>query len=240
MKIGLFGDSYISPGASWISLLGKKDSQLEIDCYGKGGSNLFHAINSFHNQLTAENALPYDIVAFTFTWHERLFSSWNYRNEQFCAYSEFRRYDQNNEFDPEIIDEIANGEFKKTIENYAKYMYDDRWRLFDFELELKYILELPKQYTNTKFIFIPNTELSRELAKKYFTQGVLMDFAFETVSNREPNSPGTMPINDRRVTHLNYNNHCYFADLFYSVIINYTQLQDKILAVDINKFDIIR
>ena len=119
-------------------------------------------------------------------------------------------------------------------------IYDDRWKLFDFELELKYILELPKQYANTKFIFIPNTELSRELAKKHFSQGILMDFAFETVSNREPESPGIMPIRDRRVTHLNYNNHCRFADLFYHTIINYNDLQDKILEVDINKFDIIR
>jgi hypothetical protein len=118
-------------------------------------------------------------------------------------------------------------------------MYDDRWTRFDYELEVRYILELPDRYPDTKFIFLPNTEHARSIAKKHFSKGVLVDLAFETVSNLESNSPGTMPMQDSRVGHLNQNNHRAVGELMHDIISNYQEVRDKIYQVDFDKFDMI-
>ena len=234
----MFGDSYIAyPKNSWISHLNSKFQDYNIETYGKGGSNLFYAIDQFNYAVDVRKK-KYDVVVFTFTWHDRLFSVWPYRNDQYCAFSESRDFctytNNGGQTDPRIVDDATNAEFVASI----KY-HDNRWRKFDYNLEVRYILELPNFYTNTKFIFLPNTEYSREIAKKHFSKGVLVDFAFETVSNLESNSPGTMPMQDSRVGHLNQNNHIAVGELVHDIISNYQEVRDKVYQVDFNKFDMI-
>jgi hypothetical protein len=98
------------------------------------------------------------------------------------------------------------------------------------------ILKLPIQHPNIKFIFIPNTEFSKDISKKYFTQGVLLDFAFETLSNREMNSPGIMPCADNRPNHISNENNELFKDLIYNILINYDQYENKALPINYNEF----
>jgi hypothetical protein len=236
MNIGMFGDSYIAYiNNSWISHLNSKSQDYNIKTYGKGGSNLFYAIDQFNYAIDVRRK-KYDVVVFTFTWHNRLFSAWPYRNEQYCAFSESRDFNTYSirQADPEIFDVATNAEFIASV----KY-HDDRWRKFDYNLEIRYILELPSFYPDTKFIFLPNTEYSRDLAKKHFSKGVLVDFAFETVSNLESKSPGIMPMQDNRVGHLNQNNHIAVGELMHDIISNYQEVKDKVYQVDFNKFDMI-
>ena len=235
LNIGMFGDSYISPTAYWIHDLAKKDSRYNIDVTGMGGANLYYAIHTWQERLRLNNdKIPYDVVIFTLTWHERLFSVYPYRNSQFCARSEFRQFEP----DPVIQTPEDNLEFLRALDLYMQYIYDDHWRRFDHELEIRWIMDLPCDYPDTKFLIVPNTELSRELAKKYHRQGILMDMAFETVSNQEPDSPGPMPVADwRRHNHLNRRNHGVFADLMHEIICDYHKLSPAVLPIDLRRFD---
>ena len=250
MKIGMFGDSYIAYiNNSWISHLRSKSQDYEIQTYGKGGSNLFYAIDQF-NQAVDQRKEKYDVVVFTFTWHQRQYSVWRYRNDQYCAFSESRDFttsgNANGLNDPCIYDDATNAEFIATIPKFYEYMYDDRWTRFDYELEVRYILELPDRYPDTNFIFLPNTEHAQGLAKKHFSKGVLVDLAFETVSNLEPNAPAPPApgekINfgrDRRIGHLNQNNHRAVGELMHDIISNYQEVKNKVYQVDFDKFDMI-
>ena len=250
MNIGMFGDSYIAYiNNSWISHLRSKSQDYEIQTYGKGGSNLFYAIDQFNQAVEVEKK-KYDVVVFTFTWHQRRYSVWQHRNEQYCAFSETRElsaYENDGRTrDPSIYDDATNAEFIATIPKFYKYMYDDRWTRFDYELEIRYILELPDRYPDTKFIFLPNTEHSRGIAKKHFSKGVLVDLAFETVSSSEPNAPATPPTgekinfgSDQRIGHLNQNNHIAVGELMHNIISNYQEMGDTVYQVDFNKFDMV-
>lgn len=235
IKIGMFGDSYISPTALWIHNLREKDPRYDIHTYGMGGSNLYYAIHTWQQQVESnDGSVPYDIVFFTLTWHERLFSIYPYRNSQFCATSEFRPFEP----DCEIKTSEDNQQFLQTIELYRKYIYDDHWRRFDHELEIAWIMDLPSQYPQTKFVIVPNTELGRTLAKKYHCRGVLLDMAFETVSNQEPGNPGLMPVADwRRCNHLNQRNHEIVADLMHETIRAYDRIAPGVVSIDMTKFD---
>ena len=59
------------------------------------------------------------------------------------------------------------------IEGYYTYLHSLTKEKFLHELMLKWILDLPEQYPDTKFIFLPNTEMSREIALRYFKKGIL-------------------------------------------------------------------
>jgi hypothetical protein len=250
MKIGMFGDSYIAyPKNTWIEHLNSKSHDYNIETYGLGGSNLFYAIDQF-NQTVDQIKEKYDVVVFTFTWHHRQYSVWPYRNEQYCAFSETRKFNAyenvNGVKDLKIYNDATNAEFIATIPKFYEYMYDDRWTKFDYELEVRYILELPDRYPDTKFIFLPNTEHARSIAKKHFNKGVLVDFAFETVSSSEPGAPAKLKpgekINfgrDQRTGHLNQSNHRAVGELMHDIISNYQAVENKIYQVDFNKFDMI-
>lgn len=234
-NIGMFGDSYISPTAQWIHDLVKKDPRYKVDIQGMGGANLYYAIHAWQQSLRSNRGcVPYDMVFFTLTWHERLFSVYPYRNSQFCARSEFRQYQP----DCTIQTPEHNKEFLQSIDLYMKYIYDDDWRRFDHELEIRWIMDLPVQYPDTKFLIIPNTEFSRELAKKYHCKGVVLDMALETVSNQEPGSPGPMPVADwRRNNHLNSHNHGILADVVHAAICDYEKIAPAMLPIDRRRFD---
>lgn len=237
-NIGLFGDSYISDGAIWTQLLKELNPDYNVEVYGKGGSNLFSAIHSWRTKINEKGSDYYDVAVFTFTWYWRLFSVHEFRNEQFCAFSEFRDYTQYHD-DPIIVDDSTRAEFNKSILLHYKYIYDQYWELFDHELEIKYILDLTKEFPNTKFIFLPNTEVAKDLSKKHFHSGILLDFAFETLSNREPNSPGIMPLACGRPAHLSRPNHVIFGKLISDIIQNYQQYENSIYPIDYNIFDVI-
>jgi hypothetical protein len=234
IRIGMFGDSYISSSSTWIRYLRELDPRYRTDVHGKGGANLYYAIHQWR-EIAGDNASNYDWAFFTLTWPERLFSIWPYRNEQFCARSEFRTW----KADCSIQTEQDNQEFLRSIDLYQKYIHDWHWRQFDYELEIRWILELPRQHPQTKFIIIPNTEESRTIARKHHDQGILLDMAFETISNLEPNSPGPMPVKDNdRLAHLNDKNHHAFADMVHGIITEHNAGANMILPVDLKRFDV--
>jgi hypothetical protein len=234
-NIGIFGDSYAQEFGTWTRNLRSKIKDGTVDALGKGGSNQFYSLMRWQWSIDEFGPDHYNYAIFTFTWHHRLSSVYTYRNNQFCAFSELRPF----EIDSDIVDERTNQEFLKTIPMFYKYIYDDRWALFNHEQTVKYILQdLPPQHPKTKFIFIPNTQISREIAKRHFRGGILLDFAFEELSNRETGSPGPMPINCGRPGHLSPENHERFATFMLKVIDNYDSNVDRILPVDLHQFDI--
>ena len=235
-NIGLFGDSYVTKSALWTQFLSNTNPDWNVEVYGKGGSNLYHAIHAWEDKINSNGAEHYDVAIFTFTWATRLWSQYPYRNEQFCAFSEFRQYNSYPE-EPVIVDDATREEFIRTIPLYYKYIHDHKWRNFDHELEIKYILDLTKQFPHTKFIFLPNTEHARTISKKHFHSGILLDFAFETVSNQEPNAPGIMPCRCSRSGHLNKTNHQIVGNLISNIIQNYQQYENTVYPIDYNQFD---
>lgn len=258
MNIGLFGDSYIDviwdkypPNAIIITPEKKTWSYQLLEelgspilCSGLGGTNQFYAINQWHKQSAIHK---FDYAIFTFTWEYRKYCQYEWQQVIFSAQAELRELDDRekcmlsmlSQLNP-LISEDTISELKETARLHNKYLIpagepEDK---FLFELMVKYCMELPEQYPDTKFIFLPNTEFSKPLTQKYFKKGVLFDFAFETLSNRETGSPGVMPINCNRYGHLNHNNHTRFKELVKNIIIYYDNYKDKIYPVNYNDFDI--
>jgi hypothetical protein len=235
MNIGFFGDSYVD--LIWYRYPRHQESYKEkpwslrlleemnspIISSGLGGSNLYYAIHNWNNCIKENRAIDYAI--FTFTWHKRLFHSIEFIQEIMSASAEKRK--------------INNQELKTAINLYYDYIHNDDYSLFTYKLMTKWILDLPKQYHNTKFIFIPNTEHARELVLTDFTQGIALDFAFETLSNKETNSPGIMPMDCGRKGHLNDTNHERFKDLMKDLILNYSNYENSVYKVDYTNFDVI-
>lgn len=234
MRIGFFGDSYIAPTSPWVAQIQKLMPEHKFEIYGKGGANLYFAIHNWLEQAKHHGSNYYDRAVFTLTWPERLFSVQTYRNEQFCALSEYRKWEP----DESIQSEEDNEKFITALKLYHPYIYDKTESRFDYELRIKWIMELAQTHTNTEFVVIPNTELSRTIAKKYHTTGTLLDFAFETLSNREPKSPGPMPIKDTRSGHINSNNHRIFAD-FLKNILEQEKIPNVILPISYDQYDIV-
>jgi hypothetical protein len=250
MNIGLFGDSYIDviwdkhpthtniwPVQKTWSYQLLEELGSPILCSGLGGTNQFYAINQWHKQ-SAIHKFDYAIV--TFTWEYRKYCQYEWQQVIFSAQAELRELDDREkcmlkQYPVDIVDELK--ETARLQNTYLRYAGEPEDK-FLFELMVKYCMELPEQYPDTKFIFLPNTEFSKPLTQKYFKKGVLFDFAFETLSNRETGSPGVMPINCNRYGHLNHNNHTRFKELVKNIIIYYDNYKDKIYPVNYNDFDI--
>jgi hypothetical protein len=104
---------------------------------------------------------------------------------------------------------------------------------------VKWCLELPGQYPDTKFIFLPNTESSRQTALQFFNQGILFNFAFESISNNELRSPGPIgQVNDTRPGHINQHNNTVMKDIVKHVITNYEDYRNQVYSLDYRKFDL--
>lgn len=230
MKLGFYGDSYCNlfwdkdpnyrknpatfterKNKLWAGRL-IDDYGSEVTSSGLGGSSLFYAVDCWKKDIEKFNDNPYDVVFFTFTWWERLYTPYSNYNPVFLAKAERRPI-------PESGDPNVNfNEIDHSIDLYYKYMCHSNEQKFYYELMIKWILDLPTQYPNTKFIFLPCTEFARETSLKHFTLGTLVNFSFETLSNLETGSPGPMPINCGRSGHLNDRNHEEFTALMKYII----------------------
>jgi len=245
MNVGFFGDSYCDLqwfeeieyrmypekwGRQYKPWCGKllEDVKSPVLSSGVGGSCLYDSIEKWN--LDKHKDL-YNYVFWTFTWHQRLPSSMNYK-PVFLAKAEKRPVPEST--NPNIDFE----EVEKAIDLFYKYLYDDSFQKFSYEQSLKWILNLPTQYPNIKFIFLPCTEDSRLQAIKHFDKGVLVNFSFETISNLETNSPGPMPILCGRTGHLNNNNHEAFAAAMFNIINDYNNLENSIVNLNLQNFDI--
>jgi hypothetical protein len=242
MNIGLFGDSYIDliwhiyadyhngkisrEQKPW-SLRLLEDNLAPIISSGLGGSNQYYAINTWREVETTGIKLDYAI--WTFTWYQRLYNRDINWQEVLSANAERRDV----KFKTKNIDQI-----KQALELYYPYLYSEEQAQFQYELMVKWCLDLARQHPETRFIFLPNTEFARPIAAKHFTEGVLVDFAFETLSNRETASPGTMPVNCGRSGHLNNSNHELVTAFVQNIMDNYEQYRNTILPFDYTKFDI--
>lgn len=246
MNIGFFGDSYVDVFAydplaqqrSWSYKL-LEDFSLPIITTGNSGTSQFHAITEWLKFVDSGKKI--DVAIWTFTWDNRLYSQYQINQIMFSAAAEQRQeyvkqiYKDNNinPNDPDLVNNLISAH-----DYYLRYIYNESYNQFIHSLMVKWVLDLPNQYPDIKFIFIPNTELSNKISKQYFRTGILLDFAFEILSNLETGSPGPMPINCTRVGHLNSKNITIFKDLIKEIIENYSNYQNSIFKVDYNKFDI--
>lgn len=247
MKLGFFGDSYCdlvykykeTPRSykPWSRRL-VEDNNFECHSSGLSGSSQFYAINQWLQFV--EKNITLDFAIFTFTWHYRLYSKYNLNQEIFSAVAEKRDVHELikylNTWENVPVNHPDN--IKIATDYYYDHLYSDEQAIFNYELQLQYILKLPYKFPNTNFIFIPNTEVARSIAIKNFTKGCLIDFSFETLSNIEKDSPGLMPINCNRVGHLNDKNHDLLALEFKNIISNFQNYADQIYEFDYSKFDI--
>lgn len=237
MNIGLFGDSYIdliwhrhpehTPAPEDIPWSGRLLTELgsPVISSGLGGSNQYYAIKTWLDCTT-----QLDVAIFTFTWHNRLYSDLDNFQEILSSHAERRR--------PNIADTNTD-DIMQGMDLYYRYLRSPGQEMFNYEQQVRWCLDLARQYTGTKFIYLPNTEMARELAVKHFESGVLVDFAFETLSNREPGAPGDMPIWCGRYGHLNNRNHDMVKDMVKDIIINYDQYRDALYGIDYQDFDTI-
>lgn len=237
--LGLFGDSYIETFPkmnNWSYRLGEV---YNTSAWGKGGSNLYYAIDCWHQANEQLKGNKFDYVVFTLTWQTRLYSFHKDRNDYFCFPNSYMWNRPEGFNDPEIKTPEDFKKFEDMVQNYHRYLYDDHWARFTHDLEIKYIMDLAASNPETRFVFIPNTALSRDLAKKHHTRGVLLDFAFEDVSNQDPGCPGKMPIRfDNRVNHISVQSQKFMYEFMTDLLWNYDIYQDQILPMDLAKFHI--
>lgn len=240
MKIGLFGDSYIdliwhrhpdhTPAPEDVPWSGRllKDMGSPVVSSGLGGASQFYAIDTWHNTTK-----DLDVAIFTFTWHERMFSELENFQEILSSHAERRR---------PTIEDANTDDILTGMDLYYRYLRSPKQEMFNYTQQVRYCLELPKAYPDIKFIFLPNTEIARGIAKSWFNithSGVLVDFAFETLSNREPASPGPMPIWCGRYGHLGDCNHELVKNMVKDIIINYDKYNGKVYSIDYKNFDTI-
>lgn len=245
MRIGLYGDSYcdliyfnnneyknhpekwLRKFKPWSGRL-LEDFNAPILSSGLGGSCLYDSITKWQND---DNKESYDVVFWSLTWHDRLYTS-EYFEPVFLARAERRPIPKS------TMPNIDYNEIDYGIDLYYKYFYNETQQKFYHEQSIKWILDLPNQYVNTKFIFLPCTEYSRIVAKQYFQKGILVNFSFELISNFETNSAGPMPISCGRIGHLNDHNHEKFTSYFTNLIENFSLLENQILTPNFNDFDL--
>lgn len=235
MNIGLFGDSYIDtvwhrhknptipPGRKmWAHRL-LEELDAPFICSGLGGTSQYYAIAEWRKWSAK---VDFDVAIFTFTWPHRLYTT-DLNEEIVTAYIEGRNVDVNKQHKAEV---------QEAVNQYYKYLYNKDEHDFEFELMIRWCLELPLHYPNTKFIFMPNTVSSQELAKKYFTNGTLIDFAFETLSLGEGERVGVAPYIMDRTGHLSDGVHEQVKDLVKDIIVNN---KTGIISIDYSKFNLV-
>jgi hypothetical protein len=246
MNIGFFGDSYVDINLDFY--WAHPDTDVEEEKYfiwaarvcrdlklvpvnsGLGGSNQFYAIKQWQDYIINNNV---DIAVFNFTWDHRLYSpkkDWQHILSSFIEKKDLEK----------IVGEVPNDidDIRLGIDLYFRYLQSKEQSLFVHEQLIRWILELPEKYPNIKFIFLPNTEVSREIAVRHFKNGVLVDFAFETISLMEGERVGIDPFNYEKPGHLTNINHNRFKEKIKDIIVNWTQHKDKIYSLDYDEFRI--
>lgn len=258
MNIGFFGDSYVdvNDATNSVEKLGIGDhtskriwpqilvDSLNAKCVasGRGGSNQYDAIKSWENYIS-EYSFPPDVAIFTFTWHFRLVHNLhvghNFDGSEEPDWSQILRsitQGKNTEkYNSERVDELKVG-----FHLYFKHFYHDEQTLFLHEQLIKWVLDLPNYYPKTKFIFFPNTEISRNLAKKYFDKGVLMDFALGSISELEGEDVNQLPMlssKEPKWGHLYYENHLKLSTITQEILINYEKFNGKLFTKDYTFFE---
>ena len=232
MNIGLFGDSYIdliwhrhpdhTPHPQDVPWSGRLLKALDspVISSGLGGSNQYYAIKTWQ-----DCTVPLDVAIFTFTWPERMYSDLDNFQEILSAHAERRQ--------PTIAD-ANTADIMQGMDLYYRYLRSPGQEMFNYEQQVKWCLDLANQHPDIKFIYLPNTEKAREIALQYHTRGTLVDFSFETLSNREPGAPGPMPIWCGRYGHLNDRNHELIKDLMVQLIENHS---NGVYQLDYQDFD---
>jgi hypothetical protein len=237
-RIGYFGDSYVDlehgddhEGIVWGSKLLKElgfNGPPECISSGLGGSNQYAAILGFQCDVDKFDEFDDNFAIFTFTWLERFFHGNPEHNAVHRAFQEGRADTMDYDYD----------EYNLAYKLYYKYLYEFDQKMFEYELMVKYIMELPAQYPHIKFIFLPNVEMARPIARKYFTKGLLLDFAFETITNNENSATDPMPCMDDRKGHLEEANHTRFAKYMGNLIKNYDNYENQIVKFDYHLLDL--
>ena len=216
-------------GSTAIAIVKGGDLNKEVLSTGFGGSSIYYAVSRWKEDLVRYQDLPYDYAIFTLTWHNRLYTDRDYRSV-YAAIAEKRDLNVDNEADLSNVLEATK--------LYYKYIHNDEQSKFNYELTLKWILDLPTQHPETKFIFLPCTEFARSTALKYFQSGVLLNFSFETLSNLESGSPCIMPCMCNRSGHLNEQNNTLFKDLIKNILFDYPNFENTVLDPDFTNFDL--
>jgi hypothetical protein len=240
MNIGFFGDSYVDfiwhnyPGYSPIDEEKTWSYRLieDMGCSptysGMGGTNLYYAIDCWEKYAADPNKPHCDYAIFSFTWKDRLFSGNPRIQNALSASAELR------ESDDEFVEEV-----KRAVQLYREYLNSHEQTCFFYDRMVHWIMQFPEKHPDTKFIFVPNTEFSRQYLLKYFNKGILLNFTLEQISNLETGSPGNMPIDCKRIGHMRSANHEAMKVLMRGIIENYSMYENTIVDPDLSNFDLV-
>jgi hypothetical protein len=234
MNIGLFGDSYIDtvwhrhpnptipPGRKmWAHRL-LEELDAPFICSGLGGTSQYYAIAEWQRW---SQRVDFDVAMFTFTWPHRLYTT-NLTERVITARIEGRNLAQ-------LAEEETN--IQQAADLYYRYLYDEQEHDFRLEQMIRWCLELPEQYPKTKFIFFPNTRESLAVARQYHQQGVLMDFAFEQLTEAEGERVGIAPYIMDRTGHLSDHAHECVKNVAKDVVLNHNHC---VYVVNIGSFNL--
>lgn len=151
--IGFFGDSYCSElkagqgnksletyWSTYIEIIRDK-LNLEVVHLGYSGSSIWDLILLQLPEFLKTNTLP-DVCVLLWTEPSRIFNR------------DFRRISTN----PRNYHEIENKEFRITVKNYYKYLYDEELHQLQYRSALYYFdnVNLKPYRDSTKFIHLPS------------------------------------------------------------------------------------
>lgn len=236
MNIAVFGDSYVDrfqghpidihPSAIsrhqkiWIQRL-SEDLGIPLINSGKAGSPLFYAIKEWI-QCHDQDDKNIEFAVWTLTWHQRLYV------HQHTDYTMVNAPDGSNAG--------TNTVLSNSVELYKHHIYDEYYMQFIYDRMVEWVLQLPRHYPKIKFIFIANNAFALSTAKKYFTQGVLLDFAFEQISALEGEDVTYGPWSNTKFGHMTDVNHERFKNFVKPIFLDYEQHRNCVLPVDLVQF----
>lgn len=237
MTIAVFGDSYVdrcqghplelhpsnipSNQKIWIQRL-SEDIGVPLINSGKAGSPLFYAVREW--QLLEHNNADIEFAVWALTWYHRLYV------HQHTDYTMVNT--------PKLPDVSGDTVLSKSVELYKQHIYDDDHMQFVYERMVEWIMQRPHHAPRTKFIFIANNAFALTTAKKYFTQGVLLDFAFEQISALEGEDVSHGPWSKTKFGHMTDVNHERFKNFVKPIFLDYEKHRDRLLPVDLGQFSV--
>lgn len=225
MNIGFYGDSYSATEhpSAWTNLLATQLNATICDSGVPGGGLLQTAL------AWKKHKQPIDVAVITFTWRGRFYADpadwkWSFLKSPLQK--------------PENKTQKDYNEFQSAFHAYYKWLFDQEEQDFHYERDLEWLMGLAQAHPETKFVFLPNNEYARKLCIKYFDSGVLLDFAFDYISNNELNSPGEQPCYDTRYCHMSPSNNQTVANLLTDIVQNFDKHNNSIYNIDYKQFNL--
>jgi len=225
MKIGFYGDSFLmalNDPFAWTNILAKSFGADIIES-GYPGASITQTLRDCENITEAP-----DIAVIGFTYIHRYYNERPYQQE-------FLRSTTIN-YKP--FPEHEWKEFNQAFNGYVKWIWSEYETHLHYSLKVKWLMDLTHRYPNTKFVFLPITDIGQRYAREHHQQGLLLDFEFEAISNHEAGASSEMQVNDTRICHMSRENNIRFAHMIKQLIDGWEDHKNSIFPVNYGQFEL--